>query len=142
MKDEIKLADEKIQIQKRINRVINGLRRHLVHRADVNVLDRLSILVSPGLAYKEEGRMALSFIRDLNRSKAQVPEKLAVVFHEAAHLLLRFWELIRTDQTVGLYTLLDHLEGYAKTGLDECELLGGPSIGYSLFNRAVQREGE
>lgn len=142
MNDELKLADEKLLIQKRIIAGINGLRKHLVNRADISILDRIVPLVAPRLAYQGRGRDALSFIQGLHRPKAMIPERTSVVFHEIAVLLDRYWELIRSDQTTGLYSRLTQLEGWAKYGLEECELLGGPTVGYDLFNRALQREGE
>lgn len=149
MQDEIKLADEKLQIQRRIQKGIFGLRGHLVNRADINVLDRITLLVNPGLAYRDHRGIRpygpdelSSFISNLHRARAQVPKKLSVVFHEIAVLLFHYWELIRSDQTSGLDSRLIQLEGWAKYGLKECELLGGPGVGYSLFNRAVQKEGE
>jgi len=142
MNDVLKLADEKLLIQKRIIAGINGLRRHRVNRADVSILDRIVPLVAPRLAYQNRGKEALSFVPFLHREKAQVPFKFAVVVHEIAILLQRYWELIRSDQTTGLYPRLKALEGWAKYGLEECELLGGPGVGYSLFNVALQKEGE
>lgn len=143
MNDETKLADKKIQIQNRIRDALMGLRLYLrADRAALAYLDRIVVLVSPRMAYQDRGKDALSFLPNLHREKARTPEKHTIVFHEIAILLQRYWELIRTDQTSRLYSRLIRLEGWAKHGFNECEILGGPNIGYTLFDLAAQREGE
>lgn len=139
--DEVTLKEKKLLIQQRISKAIVGLRRHWrADRTATAALDRIAILVNPGMAYGR-GKDALSFLPDIHRERARTPKKVVIVLHEIAHLLFRYWELTRQDETTELDIRLRHLEGWAKYGLKDCQILGGPNIGYSLFNAAAQKEG-
>jgi len=123
----------------KLRQAISGLRRQLGSRPDITLLDRLMELVESGRAWDHMGPTALTNLLPFTQySETRTAKKRAVVFHEIGQALIRYWELVRTSETIGLGRLLQRLEDYGEFGIDSCELLGGPSSGYSLFNRKAQ----
>ncbi len=126
-------------IATKLRRAINGLRRQMATRPDIALLDRLMELVEPGKAWHEQGPSCVGTILPFIRyAETRTAKPRAVVFHEIGLALIRYWELVRTSETIGLGRLLQRLEDYGEFGIDSCELLGGTNTGYSLFNRAAQ----
>jgi len=123
----------------KLRRAISNLRRQLGSRPDITLLDRLMELVESGKAWDHTGSTALATLLPfIQYSETRTAKARAVVFHEIGQALIRYWELVRTGETVGLGRLLQRLEDYGEFGIDSCELLGGPSSGDSLFNQKAQ----
>ena len=119
---------------------ISNLRRQLATRPDITLLDRLMELVESGKAWNHMGPTALgTLLPFIQYAETRTAKPRAVVFHEIGLALIRYWELVRTSETIGLGRLLQRLEDYGEFGIDSCELLGGPETGYSLFNREAQK---
>ena len=126
-------------IATKLRRAIFNLRRQLASRPDISLLDRLMELVESGKAWDHKGVCALATLLPfIQYSETRTAKPRAVVFHEIGQALIRYWELVQTSETIGLGRLLQRLEDYGEFGIDSCELLGGPSTGYSLFNRKAQ----
>lgn len=141
MTHEPTLKQEKLDIEHRIKTVIIQLERQFVDRAKLTELGLLLVMVTPGNAYRNLGRDRLSFIPDLHRNHPHNETKWAVLLHDLGLALLAYWELIRIDESMFLPTRLAKIEGYAKYGLDQCDLLGDVQTGFYLFNKALQQEG-
>lgn len=138
MKEIVGLAEIKINYAKRIKAAITGIRRQVLP-CDQGLLDRLQSIAVPGFAYDEKGMYELEFIPGLWRDRTRNMSKYAVVIHEIGQVLREYWTLIRTDDAIGLDYLVQRLENYAECGFKSYELLGGPDVGFGLFDPRLQQ---
>lgn len=136
MRDQGEVDLNKLEVAQRLRTVLHRLSKLAHSPSDQGLLDRLPDLVTPKLAYDAEGSMPGQFPR---RERTTTGRKLAVVIHEAKRAIVLFWELCRTDETIGLIPLIERLEDYAKYGLPKFDLGGEDHTGYNLVpTREVQ----
>lgn len=137
MNDILSVADQKLAAQTRIRNAISGIKRQIVARGRLTILDRLLGLVVPDHAYGDHASL-LCFVADLHRNRSRAATKWGVVLHNLGSLLVAYWTLTRYDESVGLAGLLQRVEDYARYGFEQCNLLGDMENGFYLFNRAAQ----
>jgi len=139
MKDIQETAVTKRQVGARLRAAILGLSKQAASVAQRRRLDRALELVSPGCALSVTRQDVLdTFIPFSNLATSRSEDRFEIVLHEVGQAIQRYWELERSDETVGLGRLLDRLEAYVQDGFRECEVLGGDETGYVLFNRKHQ----
>jgi len=131
------LANIKKDYARRIKFAIVEIRRQILP-CDQIVFDQFLRIVTPNCAYDAIGAHQLNWIPGLHRDRTREGNKLAVVVHEIGKAILLYYDLIRTDDEVGLDHLVQRLENYAENGFKGYELLGGPDIGYGLFDPRQQ----
>lgn len=121
-------------VAQRLRAVLRKLSRFTPGPNDAGVLDRLPELVCPQMAHEGvgEGQMPGAFPY---RELAPIGRIAAVLVHEAKLAIVRYWELVRTDETTGLIELIERLEGYVKDGLGKYELAGDEPRGYHLVRK-------
>lgn len=139
MKDAQETAVTKRQVGTRLRAAIVGLSRQAASVAQRRRLDRALELVSSGYALSLTRRDVLdAFIPFSHLAASRSEDRFEIVLHEVGQAIQRYWELERSDETVGLGRLLDRLDAYVQDGFRKCEVLGGPETGYVLFNRKHQ----
>lgn len=137
MNDILSIADQKLAVQARIRNVIGGIKRQIVDRGQLTILDRLLSIVLPDLAY-DDHTILLYFVGDQHRNRSHAGTKWGAVLHDLGSLLVAYWVLIRTDESVCLPSCLQRAEDYARYGFQQCDLLGDVANGFCLFNKAAQ----
>lgn len=136
MVDWTRLAEIKEEAATQLLKNLFIIRTQLLSSVDKNTIDAFIAVVSPKLAYSGCLPIKMPYPR------CKKPVKLAIVCHDIGTAIKRYWELIRTDDTVGLEALLRKIKDYATHGFRQCEILGSEIDGYYLFNPAVQKAAE
>lgn len=139
MIDYNSLAAWKDSVAQRLRAALYGIRQRNIPRLEQSVLEQLAECVHVPLAYRADRDTLLPHGRPL-RVRVRHASKKAVVFREAHRAVILYWELIRTDEVVGLDRLIERLEYYAVHGYRNCELLGGDSDGYTLLIPYVEEK--
>lgn len=137
MIDYVAVAQQKHDAARRLRTAFYGIRKQNIPRLEQRTLERLAECITPSYAYDDSRDTHLPHGRPI-RSCTRHCSKVAVMFSEAHRAVVLYWELVRTDEAIGLFHLIDRLEYYAEHGLKGCELLGGPAGGYTLYNPPVK----
>jgi|GEM_PF-4746411 len=122
----------KLDVRRDLLRIGRALHRFMHYPNTQGVLDRCLDLCSPAHAYGGPGLLPSPVP---NTTHARIKNKVSVVLHEYKQALVCYWELCRTDETVGLNALLQTLTRYLEFGLEEFDLRGDDAIGYYLLQR-------
>lgn len=134
MKNASETVKNQSDVAYRLRTILRKLSRFVPGPNDSGILDRLPELVCPQMAHEGvgEGQMPGQYPR---RELCPTGRVVAVLIHEAKLAITRYWELVRTDETVGLTELIERLEGYVKDGLGKYELAGDEPRGYHLVRK-------
>lgn len=126
------IAHRKEDAARRLKAALYGIRKQNIPRLDQSILEKLANCTTSSVAYHAD-RDALLPHGSPTRSRPRHKSKTAILFVEAHRAVVLYWELIRTDEVVGLDRLINRLEYYAAHGTRACVILGGPDGGYSLL---------
>lgn len=136
MVDQTRLATIKLQTAIQLRNDLFEIRRQLTSSKEQAWIDKLIDCVSPKLAYDGLSRLPI----DLSHKRCRNPDKLGIICHDIGLTIIKYWELIRTDDTVGLKPLLQKINDYATYGIAQCEILGGSDFGWFLWNPAAMED--
>jgi len=136
MVDQTRLAKIKREAEIQLRDDLFAIRHQLTSSKEQTWMDKLTDCVSPKLAYDGLSRLPIG----LSHKRCRSPNKFGIVCHDVGLAIMKYWELIRTDDTVGLKPLLQKISDYAIYGIAQCEVLGGPDFGWFLWNPAAMED--
>lgn len=137
MIDYVTIAQRKTEVAGRLIAALYKIKRRNIPRLEQRILENLAECVTPARAYRTDRDMYLPHGRPV-RNWSLHASKMSILFHEAHQAVILYWELIRTDEATGLERMIKRLEYYAANGYKGCGLLGGSSVGYTLFRPEVK----